>query len=200
MTHAESFFEQTAQIASRIDHEGVERLVAELVSLRTRGGRLFLLGVGGSAANCSHAVNDFRKICGIEAYTPVDNVSELTSRTNDDGWDTVFASWLRISRASSRDALLIFSVGGGSLERNVSANIVQGIEEARRRGTRVLGVVGRDGGHTRQVGDEVLVIPVVDTERVTPHTEAFQAVVWHCVVSHPKLQINAAHWESLANA
>jgi D-sedoheptulose 7-phosphate isomerase len=200
MRHAESFFEQTAQIASRIDHEGVERLVSELVNLRTRGGRLFLLGVGGSAANCSHAVNDFRKICGIEAYTPVDNVSELTARTNDDGWDTVFSGWLRISRASSKDALLIFSVGGGSLERNVSANIVQGIEEARRRGTRVLGVVGRDGGHTKQVGDEVLVIPIVDTERVTPHTEAFQAVVWHCLVSHPKLQINAAHWESLANA
>jgi D-sedoheptulose 7-phosphate isomerase len=200
MRHAESFFEQTAQIASRIDHEGVERLVSELVSLRTRGGRLFLLGVGGSAANCSHAVNDFRKICGIEAYTPVDNVSELTARTNDDGWDTVFASWLRVSRAGSKDAVLIFSVGGGSLERNVSANIVQGIEEARRRGLRVLGVVGRDGGHTRQVGDEVLLIPVVDSDRVTPHTEAFQAVVWHCLVSHPKLQINAAHWESLANA
>lgn len=200
MRHAESFFEQTAQIASRIDHEGVERLVSELVNLRTRGGRLFLLGVGGSAANCSHAVNDFRKICGIEAYTPVDNVSELTARTNDDGWDTVFASWLKISRAGSRDAVLIFSVGGGSLERNVSANIVQGIEEARRRGLRVLGVVGRDGGHTKQVGDEVLLIPIVDTDRVTPHTEAFQAVVWHCLVSHPKLQINAAHWESLANA
>ena len=192
--HARAFFEEVASIAQAIDQQAVEQLAQELAALRERGGRLFLLGVGGSAANCSHAVNDFRKLCGIEAYTPVDNVSELTARTNDEGWDTVFSEWLRVSKANSRDAVLVFSVGGGNAEKHVSTNIVAGLKEAKERGLKVMGVVGRDGGYTKQVGDAVVVIPTVDASRVTPHTEAFQAVVWHCLVSHPALQRAATKW------
>ena len=192
--HAKVFFQEVASIAGAIDLQAVEQLAQELVALRERGGRLFLLGVGGSAANCSHAVNDFRKLCGIEAYTPVDNVSELTARTNDEGWDTVFAAWLRVSKANSRDAVFVFSVGGGNAEKKVSTNIVAGLKEAKERGLKVLGVVGRDGGYTKQVGDAVVVVPTVDASRVTPHTEAFQAVVWHCLVSHPGLQRIATKW------
>ncbi len=192
--HAKSFFDQVAKVAQSIDLRSVESLAGELVALRERGGRLFLLGVGGSAANCSHAVNDFRKLCGIEAYTPVDNVSELTARTNDEGWETVFAAWLKVSRANKNDAVLVFSVGGGNAEKNVSANIVAGLKEAKERGLRILGVVGRDGGYTKKVGDAVVVIPTVDETRVTPHAEAFQAVVWHCLVSHPDLQRVATKW------
>lgn len=193
-THAEVFMGEAAQIAKSIDLVAMESLAEELVALRERGGRLFLLGVGGSAANCSHAVNDFRKLCGIEAYAPTDNVSELTARTNDEGWETVFAGWLKVSRATANDAILVFSVGGGNLERNVSANIVSGLKEAKHRGMRVFGVVGRDGGYTKQVGDAVVVIPTVEASRVTPHTEAFQAVVWHCLVSHPRLQQISTKW------
>ena len=192
--HAKVFFQEVASIAGAIDLQAVEQLAQELVALRERGGRLFLLGVGGSAANCSHAVNDFRKLCDIEAYTPVDNVSELTARTNDEGWDTVFAAWLRVSKANSRDAVFVFSVGGGNAEKKVSTNIVAGLKEAKERGLKVLGVVGRDGGYTKQVGDAVVVVPTVDASRVTPHTEAFQAVVWHCLVSHPGLQRIATKW------
>lgn len=192
--HAKSFFDQVSRVAQSIDLQAVEALVRELSALRERGGRLFLLGVGGSAANCSHAVNDFRKLCGIEAYTPVDNVSELTARTNDEGWETVFSGWLKVSKANRNDAVLVFSVGGGNAEKNVSANIVAGLKEAKERGLRVLGVVGRDGGYTKQVGDAVVVIPTVDETRVTPHAEAFQAVVWHCLVSHPDLQRVATKW------
>jgi len=192
--HARDYFREVAKVAETIDIAGVERLAAELAALRERGGRLFFLGVGGSAGNCGHAVNDFRKLCGIEAYAPTDNVSELTARINDEGWDTVFAAWLRTSRGTDRDAVFVFSVGGGSLEKNVSANIVAGLREAKQRGMKVFGVVGRDGGYTRQVGDCVIVIPTVDAARVTPHTEAFQAVVWHCLVSHPALQQIATKW------
>ena len=192
--HIKRYFEEVAAIAAKVDLAEIERLAGELAALRSRGGRLFLLGVGGSAANCSHAVNDFRKLCGIEAYTPVDNVSELTARTNDEGWDTVFAAWLRTSKADEQDAVFVFSVGGGNVEKNVSANIVHGLNEAKLRGLKVLGVVGRDGGYTKQVGDAVVVIPTVDQSRVTPHTEAFQAVVWHCLVSHPDLQKIATKW------
>lgn len=192
--HSRSFFQEVASIAQAMDLQAVEQLAQELVALRERGGRLFLLGVGGSAGNCSHAVNDFRKLCGIEAYTPVDNVSELTARTNDEGWDTVFSEWLRVSQANSRDAVLVFSVGGGNAEKKVSTNIVAGLKEAKERGLKVMGVVGRDGGYTKQVGDAVVVIPTVDASRVTPHTEAFQAVVWHCLVSHPALQRLATKW------
>jgi D-sedoheptulose 7-phosphate isomerase len=192
--HSRTFFDEVVKIAQSIDAVAVENLANELAALRERGGRLFFLGVGGSAANCSHAVNDFRKLCGIEAYTPVDNVSELTARTNDEGWDTVFAAWLKTSRANRNDAVFVFSVGGGNLEKNVSANIVAGLKEAKQRSMKIFGVVGRDGGYTKQVGDCVLVVPTVEASRVTPHTEAFQAVVWHCLVSHPKLQQISTKW------
>lgn len=192
--HAQVFFEEVVRVAQSIDSAKVEAMAAELVALRERGGRLFLLGVGGSAGNCAHAVNDFRKLCGIEAYAPTDNVSELTARANDEGWDTIFSGWLKVSRANEKDAVLVFSVGGGNLEKNVSPNIVAGLKEARARGVRILGVVGRDGGYTKQVGDCVLVIPTVAESRVTPHAEAFQAVVWHCLVSHPALQQMATKW------
>ena len=199
-THSQRYFEQVAKIAEAIDHQSLERIVTGLVDLRERGGRLFLFGVGGSAANCSHAVNDFRKIAGIEAYTPVDNVAELTARTNDEGWETVFEAWLRTSRANENDAVLIMSVGGGDAERGVSVNIVRALDEAKRRGLTIYGIVGRDGGYTKQVGDEVIVVPTVDAAHVTPHTEAFQAVVWHCIVSHPDLMVHEMKWESVATA
>jgi D-sedoheptulose 7-phosphate isomerase len=192
--HTKTYFEEVVKVAQAIDQGLVERLAKELAALRERGGRLFLLGVGGSAGNCSHAVNDFRKLCGIEAYAPTDNVSELTARTNDEGWDTVFAAWLRTSRANDKDAVLVFSVGGGDLAKNVSPNIVAGLKEAKQRGLKIFGVVGRDGGYTKQVGDCVVVVPTADAARVTPHTEAFQAVVWHCLVSHPALQQMATKW------
>ncbi len=194
MSHAAKFLDEVRETARRIEPDAIEALCDELADLRQREGRLFILGVGGSAGNCSHAVNDFRKLCGIEAYAPTDNVSELTARTNDEGWSTVFAEWLKVSRAGPKDAILVFSVGGGNLEKNVSANLVAAIEEAKSRGTRILGIVGRDGGYTKKSGDVVVVIPAVEPSRITPHTEAFQAVVWHCLVSHPKLQSRATKW------
>lgn len=194
MTHAEKFFAQASAIASSIDTSKVEQLTAELVALRERGGRLFVIGVGGSAGNCSHSVNDFRKLCGIEAYAPVDNVSELTARANDEGWDTIFTGYLAVSRAAADDAILVFSVGGGDVERNVSTNIVKAIDMAKSRGMRVFGVVGRDNGYTARHGDVVVVVPEIDPALRTPHSEAFQAVVWHCLVSHPALQQNATKW------
>jgi D-sedoheptulose 7-phosphate isomerase len=193
--HATSFFAQTSEIALTLDCEAVERMAAGLADLRARKGRLFLLGVGGSAANCSHAVNDFRKLAGIEAYSPCDNVSELTARTNDEGWETVFAAWLKVSNANANDAILVLSVGGGDATRKVSANIVHGLDEAKRRGLTIFGIVGRDGGYTKQVGDVVVVVPTVDTQLVTPHAEAFQGIVWHCLVSHPALKTVACKWE-----
>jgi D-sedoheptulose 7-phosphate isomerase len=192
--HAQTYFQEVTKVAQAIDLAAVERLAVELSALRERGGRLFFLGVGGRAGNCGHAVNDFRKLCGIESYAPTDNVSELTARTNDEGWDTVFAAWLKTSRANDKDAVFVFSVGGGNLEKNVSPNIVAGLKEAKQRGLKIFGVVGRDGGYTKQVGDCVVVVPTVDAGRVTPHTEAFQAVVWHCLVSHPALQQVATKW------
>ena len=192
--HTRTYFDEVVKVAQAIDIAAIERLAGELAKLRERGGRLFFLGVGGSAGNCGHAVNDFRKLCGIEAYAPTDNVSELTARTNDEGWDTVFAAWLKTSRASDKDAIFVFSVGGGDLAKNVSPNIVAGLKEAKLRGLKVYGVVGRDGGYTKQVGDCVVVVPTVDASRVTPHAEAFQAVVWHCLVSNPVLQQVATKW------
>jgi D-sedoheptulose 7-phosphate isomerase len=192
--HVKTYFQEVQKVAQQIDLDGIEKLAGELKALRERGGRLFFLGVGGSAGNCGHAVNDFRKLCGIEAYAPTDNVSELTARTNDEGWHTVFVEWLRTSRAGDKDAVFVFSVGGGNLEKNVSPNIVAALKEAKARGTKVFGVVGRDGGYTKQVGDCVIVVPTVDPNRVTPHAEAFQAVVWHCLVSHPALQKIATKW------
>ena len=194
MTHTATFLNEVSETASRLESTIVEALCDELVALRDQQGRLFVLGVGGSAGNCSHAVNDFRKLCDIEAYAPTDNISELTARTNDEGWPTVFSEWLKVSRANSKDAILIFSVGGGNVEKNVSPNIVSAIQEAKKRGLKVLGIVGRDGGYTKQAGDVVVVIPTIEEARVTPHTEAFQAVIWHCLVSHPKLQKNATTW------
>ena len=194
MSHVTKFLEQTAEIAQAIDHPGIEAIADSLARLRERGGRLFFLGVGGSAANCGHAVNDFRKLCDIEAYAPTDNVAELTARTNDEGWETVFEGWLRTSRLSVEDAVFVFSVGGGNAERNVSPNLIKALDLAKERGARILGVVGRDGGYTKAVGDDVVVIPTVDDALVTPHTEAYQAVVWHCLVSHPKLQVQATKW------
>jgi len=194
MSHAGKYLEQAGAIARSIDQQAIESMADALVTLRNDGGRLFFIGAGGSAGNCGHAVNDFRKLCGFEAYAPTDNVSELTARTNDEGWETVFAGWLVTSRLSQKDGVFVFSVGGGDLERNVSPNIVRALELARKRGAKVFGVVGRDGGYTKKVGDHVVVIPTVDPQAVTPHTEAFQAVIWHCLVSHPKLQQNATKW------
>lgn len=192
--HTQNYFKEVSEIAALISHVEIEQLATELAQLREHQGRLFLLGVGGSAANCSHAVNDFRKLCGIESYAPTDNVSELTARTNDEGWDTVFAAWLNTSKANEKDAIFVLSVGGGSVEKNISANLVFGIKEAKSRGMKIFGVVGRDGGYTKQVGDTVIVIPTVESSRITPHAEAFQAVVWHCLVSHPLLQQVATKW------
>jgi D-sedoheptulose 7-phosphate isomerase len=192
--HVDTYFTEVAKVAKEIDKAAIEKLALELKALRDRAGRLFFLGVGGSAGNCSHAVNDFRKLCGIEAYAPTDNVSELTARTNDEGWETVFAAWLRTSRGNSKDAVFVFSVGGGNLEKNVSPNIVAALKEAKERGMKIFGVVGRDGGYTGKVGAGVVLVPTVEASRVTPHTEAFQAVVWHCLVSHPVLQQIATKW------
>lgn len=197
MKHCKLYFDEVSRIAASIDFHSVERLVNELIGLRERQGRLFLLGVGGGAANCSHAVNDFRKLCGIEAYAPTDNVSELSARTNDEGWETIFAAWLKTSRANHKDAVFVFSVGGGDSVKNVSPNIVAALDEAKLRGLKIYGVVGRQGGYTKKVGDEVVVVPTVHPTRITPHTEAFQAVVWHCMVSHPALAVVEAKWESL---
>ena len=192
--HIEQYFKQVGAIVDQIDKQKIAALVAGLVELRTGGGRLFLLGVGGSAGNASHAVNDFRKLCALEAYAPTDNVSELSARINDEGWDGALAAWLKVSRLSSKDALLILSVGGGNLEKGVSVNLIQAIDLARERKAKVFGIVGRDGGHTKQAGDVVVVIPPVSDKNVTPHSEAFQAVVWHCLVSHPSLQMEPTKW------
>ena len=196
MDYARQYIEEAAEILQQIDTEAIERAVDLLVALRERGGRLFVVGVGGGAGHASHAVNDFRKICGIESYAPTDNVSELTARINDDGWDTSFANWLRGSRLSERDMVFVFSVGGGDLERNISANLVRALEEAKRVSATICGVVGRNGGYTAQVADECVLIPVVNPSAITPHTEAFQAVVWHLMVSHPKLRFSEMKWES----
>jgi len=198
MTFLERYFQEAADVAAKIDVGVVDRMVERLRRLRDDGGRLFILGVGGSAGNASHAVNDFRKLAGIDAASPVDNVSELTARTNDEGWDTVFAAWLRVSRATARDAVLVLSVGGGSAERNISANLVEAVKEAKARGLDVLGIVGRDGGYTARHGDIVLVVPTVNPGNVTPHTEAFQAVVWHGIVADPRLMVQGNKWETTA--
>jgi D-sedoheptulose 7-phosphate isomerase len=190
------FLEQVREVAARIDRDSVAKVIDELVLARDRGGRVFVLGVGGSAANASHAVNDFRKLCAIEAYAPTDNVSELTARTNDEGWSSVFSEWLKTSRVGPDDLVLVFSVGGGDRERGISPNLVSALELARERGARIAGVVGRDGGFTARVAHACVVVPTVDPAAVTPLTEAFQAVVWHLIVSHPDLCRRAPKWES----
>jgi len=197
MDFVERYLSEVAEVAGRIDREAVGHLINVLADVGERGGRLFILGVGGSAGNASHAVNDFRKIVGIEAYTPTDNVSELTARINDDGWDSSFANWLRGSRLGERDCVLIFSVGGGDAERNVSTNLVRAIEYAKSAGARVCGIVGRSGGFTAKMADACVIVPTVNPQTMTPHTEAFQAVIWHLLVSHPRLQAAPMKWESL---
>lgn len=194
---ASTFVFEAIQILRQLDLAAIERMALGLAQVRETGGRLFILGVGGSAAHASHAVNDFRKLCGFEAYAPTDNVSELTARANDEGWETCFAAWLKGSRINMRDGVLVFSVGGGSPEKNVSVNIVRALETATAAGAHVFGVVGRDGGFTRQVAEECVVIPTVDAERITPHTEGICAIVWHLLVSHPLLQSAPAKWESV---
>jgi len=196
MSFATEFLQEVQQVTERLDAQAVERVVEELARVRERGGRLFILGVGGSAANASHAVNDFRKICGFECYAPTDNVSELTARTNDEGWATVFSEWLKGSRLNGRDGLLIFSVGGGNLEKNVSPNLVSAIQLAQQVGASVVGVVGRDGGYTAKAAAACVIVPTVNSDHVTPHSEAFQAVIWHLFVSHPKLKVGKTKWES----
>ena len=196
MSFAKLFLSEVVEIATQLDVGAIEKAVDQLALIRERGGRLFILGVGGSAANASHAVNDFRKICGFEAYAPTDNVSELTARTNDEGWATVFIEWLKGSRLNAKDGLLIFSVGGGDLERNVSPNLVSAIEHAKSVGAAIVGIVGRQGGHTAKEADACIIVPTVNPTHVTPHSEAFQAVVWHLFVSHPKLKTGLTKWES----
>jgi len=192
-----AFLGESIEAIQRIDAEGVDRLATALGNVRDSGGRLFILGVGGSAGHASHAVNDFRKICRFEAYTPTDNVSELTARVNDEGWESCFAEWLKISRLRANDAVLVFSVGGGNVEKNVSVNLVRAIDEARRAGAKVFGIVGKDGGYTKQVADECVLIPVVSPQHITPHTEGLAAVVWHLLVSHPALKVSQTKWESV---
>jgi D-sedoheptulose 7-phosphate isomerase len=198
VSYVKQHLDEAVAIIGQIDTGAIEQMADVLVSVKAAGGRLFFLGVGGSAGNCSHAVNDFRKIVGIESYTPTDNVSELTARTNDEGWETVFVEWLKVSRISSADGVFVLSVGGGSLEQNVSPNLVLALQYAKSVGARTLGIVGRDGGYTAQVADACCVVPTVNADTITPHSEAFQAVVWHLLVSHPKLKANETKWESVA--
>ena len=198
MSYAIQHLKETAEIVARLNPADCEKCVAELRATRDRGGRLFILGVGGSAANASHAVNDFRKIAGLECYAPTDNVSELTARTNDEGWASVFAEWLRGSRLTAKDCLLILSVGGGNLEKNVSPNLVLALQLAKQTGARVIGIVGKDGGYTAKVADACVIVPTVNPGNITPHSEAFQAVIWHLFVSHPDLKVNQTKWESVA--
>jgi D-sedoheptulose 7-phosphate isomerase len=196
MNYTQQHLNEAVDIIRKMDIAAIEKMADLLATIKRDGGRLFFLGVGGSAGNCSHAVNDFRKIVGIESYAPTDNVSELTARTNDEGWATVFVEWLKTSKLSAKDAVFIFSVGGGNLEKNISPNLVLALQHAKTVGAKVTGVVGRDGGYTAQVADACVIVPTVNSETITPHSEAFQAVVWHLLVSHPKLKANQTKWES----
>jgi D-sedoheptulose 7-phosphate isomerase len=197
MSYARQHLDETAAIVRALDAQAIDRMAEALADVRARGGRLFFLGVGGSAANASHAVNDFRKLAGFEAYAPTDNVSELTARTNDEGWDTVFVTWLKGSRLRREDAVVVFSVGGGSVEKNVSPNLVKALQYAEEVGAAIVGIVGRDGGYTAKAAQACVIVPTVNAETITPHTEAFQAVVWHLLVSHPILKTSATKWESI---
>lgn len=199
MSYAAQHLKETTDIITKLDVGAVEKMADLLARVKADGGRIFFLGVGGSAGNCSHAVNDFRKIVGIESYAPTDNVSELTARTNDEGWATIFVEWLKISKLQPKDVLFIFSVGGGNLEKNISPNLVEALKYAKTVGAKVAGVVGRDGGYTAQVADACVIVPTVNSETITPHSEAFQAVIWHLLVSHPKLKANQTKWESAAS-
>lgn len=197
MTFTIQFLAEAKEVIEQLDTDAIEKSVQLLAEAKQQKGRLFILGVGGSAANASHAVNDFRKIVGIEAYAPTDNVSELTARTNDEGWETIFAKWLEVSHLNDKDIILVLSVGGGNLEKNVSPNLVSALKYAKQVGAKVIGLVSRDGGYTKQVADACVLIPVVNAENTTPHAEAFQAVVWHLMVSHPQLKTAQTKWESV---
>jgi D-sedoheptulose 7-phosphate isomerase len=196
MNFSQKYLNEANQIIDRLDEKKIEKLVDLINEIKLNDGRIFFLGVGGSAGNCSHAVNDFRKIVGVECYAPTDNVSELTARTNDEGWKTIFVEWLRVSKLTNKDLIFIFSVGGGSLEKNISVNLVEAIKYGKSLGSRITGVVGKDGGYTAQNSDTCIIIPIVNDQNITPHTEAFQAVIWHLIVSHPKLKTNQTKWES----
>lgn len=196
MSYAQKHLNEALEIIQRLDVGAIEKMVDLLARIKAEGGRVFFLGVGGSAGNCSHAVNDFRKIAGIECYAPTDNVSELTARTNDEGWTTVFVEWLKVSRLSARDGVFILSVGGGNAAKNISPNLVEAIKHAKTVNAQVLGIVGRDGGYTAQAADACVIVPTVNPETITPHSEAFQAVIWHLLVSHPALKANQTKWES----
>lgn len=198
MSYAQQHLNESIEIIQKMDVSAIEKMADLLAQVKLGGGRIFFLGVGGSAGNCSHAVNDFRKIVGIESYAPTDNVSELTARTNDEGWESIFVEWLKVSKLTAKDMLFIFSVGGGNLEKNISPNLVEALKFAKIVGSKVIGVVGRDGGYTAQVADACIIVPTVNSDNVTPHSEAFQAVVWHLLVSHPKLKANQTKWESTA--
>jgi D-sedoheptulose 7-phosphate isomerase len=198
MTFTEDFLKEVQVVTQELDAKAIDAVVEQLLAIRERGGRLFILGVGGSAGNASHAVNDFRKICGLECYAPTDNVSELTARTNDEGWATIFAEWLRGSRLAKKDGVLVLSVGGGNLEKNVSPNLVRALQYAQEVGATITGIVGRDGGYTAKVANAVVIVPTVNPDHITPHSEAFQAVVWHLFVSHPRLKVNQTKWETTA--
>ena len=197
MQFIDQYFNEAKIIIDKIDRDQILKMISIINKTRSNNGRMFVLGVGGGAGHASHAVNDFRKICGLEAYTPTDNVSELTARVNDDGWETAYVNWLKISKLNKNDILLVFSVGGGNLEKNISVNILKSLELGKKLGTRICGIVGRDGGYTAQVADACVVIPPINPETVTPHTEAFQAVIWHLLVSHPDLQKYDMKWESV---
>ena len=197
MNFSQKYLNEANQIIGRLDEKKIEKMFDLINEIKSNEGRIFFLGVGGSAGNCSHAVNDFRKIVGVECYAPTDNVSELTARTNDEGWKTIFVEWLRVSKLTNKDLIFIFSVGGGSLEKNISVNLVEAIKYGKSIGSRITGIVGKDGGYTAQNSDTCITIPIVNDQNITPHTEAFQAVIWHLIVSHPKLKINQTKWESI---
>jgi len=198
MVYSNTHLEESIEIIKKIDTKKIENIVDIISKVRKEKGRIFFLGVGGSAANCSHAVNDFRKIIGVESYTPTDNVSELTARINDEGWNSVFSEWLKVSNLSSKDLIFVFSVGGGSPEKNISPNLVEALKYGKSIGSKLVGIVGRDGGYTSKVADAYVIIPTVNEKTITPHTEAFQAVIWHLIVSHPKLKLNETKWESIS--
>jgi len=197
MRYIDKYFKEAKEVIDQVNKRQIEKMINILKIIRKNKGRIFFLGVGGGAANSSHAVNDFRKLCGFEAYAPTDNVSELSARVNDDGWETVFVNWLKQSRLNKNDCLFIFSVGGGSLDKNISPNIVKALEYANKLDSKILGIVGRDGGHTAKVADACVIIPTINPDTITPHTESFQSVIWHLIVSHPDIKECEMKWEAI---
>jgi len=197
VTYIQAYLQEVQNIAEKIDHKAIEKMIDIMSEIRKNKGRLFFIGVGGGAGNATHAVNDFRKICGIESYSPLDNVSELTARINDNGWESAFTEWLKVSNLNKNDGVFIFSVGGGNIEKNISTNLVEALQYAKLVGAKILGVIGRDGGFTKKVADACIIVPVVNNNTITPHTEEFQSVIWHMIISHPKMRISEMKWESV---